>query len=75
MTDPTHRYWSTEEQRWVYPGELPLPALVIGTKLVPYEERHFSSEQLAKTLGYTEDLRRYYSEEQVHALIAANPRT
>lgn len=48
------------------------PALVVGTKLLPYEERLFrSGADMAVKLGYTEDLAHYYSEAQVEDLVAA----
>jgi len=48
---------------------LPEPELVVGTRLLPFEERHFHSEERAIKLGYREDIRRYYSETQVHKML------
>ena len=47
---------------------LPEPALVIGTKLLPYEERHFSTQDLAVRLGYREGIRSYYTTTQVEEI-------
>ena len=47
---------------------LPEPALVIGTKLLPYEERHFSTQDLAVRLGYREGIRSYYTTAQVEEI-------
>ena len=50
---------------------LPEPDLEIGTKLVPYENRHFHTIGMAVALGYTEGLRQYWAEEKMHAYAAA----
>ncbi len=50
--------------------EAPVPALFIGTKLVPYEDRQFHTEGLAEKLGYSHNVRKYYSEEQMLAALS-----
>lgn len=49
--------------------ELPKPALEIGTHRRNMEERHFYTPGMAESLGYTFNLKRYYSEDQVLALL------
>ena len=47
--------------------ELPEPALTIGTKLLPYEERSFGTPGMATALGYTYDQRHYHTADQLRA--------
>lgn len=49
------------------PPPMPEPDLYVGTKLVPYERRHFGTAGLAQRLGYTSDVREYHSMVTVHA--------
>ena len=44
---------------------LPEPVVERGTKLVPYEERFFRTVGLAAKAGYTNDLRVFYTKEQL----------
>jgi hypothetical protein len=53
------------------PQGLPEPDLEIGTKLVPYEERHFRTPGMAAKLGYTDNLTSYYKLTTVEALLTA----
>jgi hypothetical protein len=48
---------------------MPEPALEIGTKLLPYEERHFRSPGMAAKLGYTSNIREFFTADQVRAAI------
>lgn len=49
--------------------DLPEPDLYIGTKLLPYEERHFGSAAIGKALGYTDNPRVFYSAAKVSLLL------
>lgn len=46
---------------------IPEPAIFIGTKLVPYEERTFRTAGLAQKLGYDNDLRHFYTADQLRS--------
>lgn len=54
---------------------MPEPALEVGTKLLPYEERHFRSPGMAAKLGYTSNIREYFTADQMReAMLAATER-
>lgn len=55
--------WSLE------PGGILEAVLFKGTRLVPHEERYFSTLGMAEALGYKHDLKRFYSEPQLVVVI------
>ncbi|GAA0531209.1 hypothetical protein [Pigmentiphaga daeguensis] len=52
--------------------KLPEPALYVGTRLFPYEQRMFSTPGLRERLGYDSATADYYTAEQLRAAVLAD---